>query len=64
MKIEMLERNIKLLRTDSNLRNTIAETSFEYAQKFNDENIQTKLMNVYEKLIRTKSIKSEELDFV
>jgi hypothetical protein len=64
MKIEMLERNIKLLLTDSNLRNTIAETSFEYAQKFNDENIQTKLMNVYEKLIRTKSTKSEELDFV
>jgi len=38
MKIEMLERNIKLLLTDSNLRNTIAETSFEYAQKIFKQN--------------------------
>lgn len=62
--MKCLRENVKLLLADSNLRNTIAETSFEYAQKLNDENIQTKLMNIYEKLIRTKSIKSEELDFV
>ncbi len=61
LNIGMLEQKIKLLISDTNLRQTIAKAGFEYAQKFNDENIQAKLISIYEKLMTTKNIKSGDL---
>ena len=45
-----LEKKINLLLNDSNLRREISEKGFQFVQKFNDENIASKINKLYSEL--------------
>ncbi len=49
--VSEMENAISILLNDNLLRKEIAEKGFDFAQKFNDENIANQYINIYKKLL-------------
>ena len=52
MDVDEISEKIKLLLSDKNLRQSIAEKGYQFAQKFNDQTIANEIMTVYKNLTK------------